>query len=122
MLSTSRLALCRVECPAIMRPFIHFALHIVVPYFVARGFFHERWKTVWLTMLAMMIIDVDHLLADPVYDPGRCGVGFHPLHSYWATGVYVVMAAVPVTRIYGIGLLIHIGLDASDCIWIRLES
>ncbi len=46
-------------------------------------------------MLATMLIDLDHLLADPVYDPARCSIGFHPLHSWWAAAIYLAMAAVP---------------------------
>ena len=30
-------------------------------------------------MLTMMV-DLDHLIADPIFDPQRC-IGFHPLHS-----------------------------------------
>ncbi len=35
-------------------------------------------------MLATMAIDLDHLLADPVFDPDRFCIGFHPLHTVWA--------------------------------------
>ena len=68
-------------------------------------------------MLAALVIDVDHLLADPVFDPNRCGIDFHPLHSYPAIGVYVLLALIPMLRILGIGLLIHIALDGIDCVW-----
>ena len=68
-----------------------------------------------------MVVDLDHLWADPVYDPNRCGIGFHPLHSYPAIGVYILMVLVPKLRIIAIGLLIHMGLDITDCIWMRWE-
>ena len=71
-------------------------------------------------MLATMVIDLDHLLADPLYDPNRCSIGFHPLHTQWAVLVYIVLAVIPSTRIAGFGLLIHIVLDSLDCIWMRL--
>ena len=70
-------------------------------------------------MVAAMVIDVDHLLADPIYDPNRCGIGFHPLHTQWAVLVYITMAVIPATRVIGFGLLIHIALDVIDCAWIR---
>ena len=68
-----------------------------------------------------MVVDLDHLLVDPVYDPQRCGIGFHPLHSYLAGLVYLAMAILPKTRIIAIGLVIHILLDGVDCIWLFLE-
>ena len=30
-------------------------------------------------------------MANPVLDPNRCGIGFHPLHSYWAIGLYLLL-------------------------------
>ena len=70
---------------------------------------------------ATMIVDVDHLLADPIYDPGRCSIGFHPLHQYPVIGLYAVLAAWPKLRLVGIGLLIHMALDGVDCVWMRYE-
>jgi hypothetical protein len=94
-------------------------------------------------MLATMIVDVDHLLADPIYDPGRCSIGFHPLHTVPAVGAYVVLFAAPlaarwmpnrsadedasaantslsrtarVLHLAGLGLLIHMALDGIDCV------
>ncbi|HSJ08257.1 MAG TPA: DUF6122 family protein, partial [Longimicrobiales bacterium] len=59
--------------------------------------------------------DVDHLLADPIYDPGRCSIGFHPLHTYPMIALYAVLAVVLRTRLVGVGLLIHMVLDGVDC-------
>lgn len=95
---------------------IHLALHFAVPAVVARWGFRDRRLRAWLIMCATMIVDLDHLLADPVFDPNRCSIGFHPLHSWIAILLYAVMAAIPVVRSAGIGLLIHMGLDALDCI------
>ena len=66
-------------------------------------------------MMATMAVDLDHLLAVPMYDPNRCSIGFHPLHSYYAIGVYVILLFFPKTRIVGIGLVIHMILDYIDC-------
>ena len=67
-------------------------------------------------MALTMVIDLDHLLAVPVYDPGRCSINFHPLHSYPAIGAYCLFLLIPKLRIIGVGLLLHIGLDFIDCI------
>ena len=100
-----------------IHPIVHIALHFIIPGIVARCFFADRWRIVWLIMILTMFIDVDHLLAYPIYDPNRCSIGFHPLHSYPAIAVYLVLAAVAKTRLVGLGLLIHIALDWLDCIW-----
>lgn len=101
------------------RPVIHLLLHALVPLLVARVFFRAQWRRAWLWMLAGWLIDIDHLLADPVYAPGRCSIGFHPLHRAPAVALYVLMVLPRRTRLLAIGLLIHVGLDAIDCAWMR---
>lgn len=67
-------------------------------------------------MLAGLIIDIDHLLADPIYDAGRCSIGFHPLHTPIPILLYALLLIHPKTRALGIGLYLHIFLDALDCL------
>ncbi len=66
-----------------------------------------------------MLVDLDHLLADPLFDACRCSIGFHPLHSYVAIVFYLVMLVHPKTRIIGLGLLMHMATDGIDCILIK---
>jgi hypothetical protein len=100
-----------------IRPVFHLFLHAAVPLAVALLFFRPRWKRAWVIMLATMLVDLDHLLADPIYDPGRCSIGFHPLHTYPMIAVYVLMTLPRPTRLVGVGLVIHMALDAIDC-WV----
>ena len=100
-----------------LRPVIHIALHFLAPAVVARIVYAERWFYTWLVMMATMLVDLDHLLADPLYDPDRCSMGFHPLHTWPAVVVYIGMLAMPKLRLVGIGLLIHMLLDTLDCAW-----
>ncbi len=95
---------------------LHILLHFVIPGAVAGLAFRDKWLTSWLVMMSAMVIDVDHLLANPIFDPNRCGIGFHPLHSSMAILVYPLLLMIPKLRILGIGLLIHIGLDSLDCL------
>jgi hypothetical protein len=69
-------------------------------------------------MILTMLVDLDHILAHPMYDPNRCGIGFHPLHSYFAIVIYMALTIIPKSRIVGVGLLIHMALDSLDCILI----
>ena len=66
-------------------------------------------------MVLTQVVDLDHLLAVPIYDPGRCSIGFHPLHSFPAIIAYFVIAVFPMLRIVGTGLLIHMALDGIEC-------
>ena len=95
---------------------LHIGLHFLVPAIVALLFFRKGWKLAWLLMVATMVVDVDHLLANPIYDPGRCSIGFHPLHRVGFIFFYVVLCFIPKTRLIGLGLTIHMALDAIDCV------
>jgi len=95
---------------------IHIFLHLAIPAAVSRLAYADRWMKAWIVMIAAMLIDLDHLLATPIYDPHRCSIGFHPLHTLPAILAYTLLVFVPRLRLIAIGLLIHIGVDASDCI------
>jgi predicted cobalt transporter CbtA len=92
-------------------------MHLLVPGLIAYIFFRKEWKKAWLIMLATMLIDVDHLLATPIFEAHRCSINFHPLHTYWAMAVYVVLLFFKKTRIIAVGLLFHMLTDYIDCQW-----
>lgn len=111
----------------------HIVLHIAVPVVAAFLFYRKRWAFVSLILIATMLVDLDHLFADPVYDPERCSIGFHPMHSIFAIVGYAVLFALPVVplekfknpkpsrivdllHLAGLGLLIHMALDGLDCV------
>jgi len=73
-------------------------------------------------MIATMLVDLDHLLANPIFDPSRCGIGFHPLHSYLVIAAYFLMLFVPNihVKIIAVGLLFHMLTDFQDCLWIMV--
>lgn len=100
-----------------LQPATHFGLHLLAPGLIAWVFFREQWIKAWLIMLATMLVDLDHLLADPIFDATRCSVGFHILHSYYAIAVYAAMSFFPRLRIAAIGLLFHMFTDYLDCLW-----
>lgn len=99
----------------------HLVLHAAVPAAIAWFFFRRQWRRALLVMLATMLIDLDHLLADPVYDPQRCGIGFHPLHTAPAIALYALLAVLPATRLVGVGLVVHMALDSADCAIQRID-
>ena len=101
------------------RATIHLILHFAVPLVCAFVLFRSRWRSAFLILVATMAVDLDHLLADPLYDPLRCGINVHPLHSDPAIGLYLLLLAFPLTRLPALGLLIHMGLDGFDCVWMR---
>ncbi|MBO6576780.1 MAG: hypothetical protein JJ896_14220 [Rhodothermales bacterium] len=108
---------------------IHIALHFLVPLLVAAVVYRRRWGYVFLVLIATMAVDLDHLLADPIYDPDRCSIGFHPLHRAPAIVMYGMMVLAPwvgrgfsrwkraldAVHLVGVGLVIHMVLDGLDC-------
>jgi hypothetical protein len=102
------------------RSVIHLLLHVLVPAVVALLFYRPRFASAFAILLSAMAIDLDHLLADPIYDPNRCSIGFHPLHAHALLPVYTALAFFPRTRLIGLGLTIHFFLDALDCGWMHL--
>ncbi|OYQ42751.1 hypothetical protein CHU92_03845 [Flavobacterium cyanobacteriorum] len=101
----------------ILQTVTHYSLHFMAPGLLAWLFFRDKWKKAWLVMIATMLVDLDHLLATPIFEPGRCSIGFHPLHSYPAIAVYVLLLLFPKARIVATGLLFHMATDFQDCLW-----
>lgn len=114
---------------------LHIVLHFVVPLLVALSFYLRRWRKVTFILIATMLVDLDHLLADPIYDPERCSIGFHPLHTIPAIALYSLLFVIPFIlklkrkgnkkdrssvvdslHLIGLGLLIHMALDGLDCL------
>ncbi|MFT6310730.1 MAG: hypothetical protein ACJAQS_001095 [Porticoccus sp.] len=96
----------------------HIALHFIAPALLAGLFFRKNWQLAYFLMVATMLVDTDHLLATPIYDPNRCSIGFHPLHQLWLICFYAAlcfMPKMPKIRLLGIGLSVHMLLDAIDC-------
>ncbi|WP_262709805.1 DUF6122 family protein [Hymenobacter sp. UV11] len=96
---------------------VHYGLHFVFPVVLALVFFPLLWQTAYLIMLATMLMDLDHLLAKPIFDPLRCSVGYHPLHSFYAIPVYGLLLLLPATQMVAVGLLFHLLTDTVDCLW-----
>lgn len=101
------------------RPVIHYSLHLLAPFGFAALFWRRNRLKAAILMLATMLIDLDHLLADPVFDPDRCSLGFHPLHTSWAGVFYAGLMAVPSWRWRAVsaGCLWHLCTDLVDCLW-----
>ena len=99
------------------QPIAHYGIHFLLPLLIAVLFYKKWFWKVYLIMIATMLIDVDHLLAKPIFDPNRCSINFHPLHSYYAIGIYLSMLIPNKTRVLAIGLLIHILADTVDCLF-----
>jgi hypothetical protein len=64
--------------------------------------------------MATMVVDIDHLWANPIYDPDRCSIGFHLLHQPEFIALYLVLAMIPKMRLIGIGCLVHMALDGIE--------
>ena len=94
-------------------------MHFLAPGLLAWLFFRSQWPRVWLLLVLTMLVDLDHLFSTPIFDPGRCSIGFHPLHTLPAIFIYLLLLWVPnqLVRILAIGLLLHMLTDFADCLW-----
>ncbi len=94
---------------------VHYGIHFLLPLLIAVTAFKSQWLKAYIIMLCAFVIDLDHLLASPIFAPNRCSINFHPFHTYYALHVYVVLLIPKKTRRFGIGLVVHILADVSDC-------
>lgn len=101
----------------IVRTLLHYSLHFLAPILLGYLFWRKNWKIASLLMIGTMAIDIDHLLATPIFDPNRCSVGFHPLHTGWAALAYVSIGFLPSWKFKAIavGCLFHLFTDSVDC-------
>ncbi len=108
-----------------MQTIVHYSLHFIAPGIIAWFFFRQKWKLVWGLFIATMLVDLDHLLASPIFDPNRCSIGFHPLHHPIPILLYLLLTLLPYRNLYirviAIGLLFHMLTDLIDCIWLFSE-
>ena len=97
------------------RDLLHYGIHLLLPVLIGVLAYPGRRLKAVLILLSGLLIDLDHLLADPVFDPDRCSIGFHPLHGLYPIALYLLLCYFPRTRLVGIGLVLHMALDALDC-------
>lgn len=97
--------------------FLHYGGHFAAPFAIAALIWRADWRRAGLVMVAANLIDVDHVLADPIFDPDRCSFGFHVLHGWEAALLYVAMLVIPKwwARAFGLGALWHLAVDFGDC-------
>ena len=110
-----------------LRTVVHYSLHFLAPFLLALLFFPDgKRRKAYLIMFVTMLVDLDHLLATPVFSPHRMSIGFHPLHSYPAIVLYALMCCLPYGRhrylpwwgrAIAIGLLFHMFTDWQDYVW-----
>ncbi|WP_262916415.1 DUF6122 family protein [Aestuariivivens sediminis] len=101
---------------SILQPVVHYGCHFLLPLAIALLWYKSNWKIAYVTMLSAFLIDLDHLIASPIFDPNRCGIGFHPLHSSFAITIYLFLLIPKKSRLLALGLVIHIISDAVDCL------
>ncbi len=103
-----------------LQSIVHYSLHFLVIGLIAYLYDPKQWKKYWLILLATMLVDLDHLVADSIFEAGRCSIGFHPLHSEVMIAVYLlgsIFIKHRILKLIFIGLLFHMFTDSVDCIW-----
>lgn len=100
-----------------LQPILHYGGHWLVPFILGWLIWRDNWWKAGLVIAAANLIDLDHLLADLIFDPNRCSIGFHVLHGWIAALVYGLLMAAPHwwVRALGLGALWHLAVDYGDC-------
>lgn len=98
-----------------LRLSIHYGIHFFLPLAIALFFYKPKLLKVYFIFLLGFLIDLDHLVATPVFSPDRCSINYHFLHSYLAISIYILAIFWKKTRLIGIGLVCHIIADTTDC-------
>jgi len=103
-----------------LQTFTHYFLHFIAIGAIAWFYDKKNWKKNWLILLATMAVDLDHVFAEPLFDPMRCGIGYHTLHSHYAIIAYflgLLFIKNKLLKLIFIGLLFHMLTDFIDCLW-----
>ncbi len=105
-----------------MQAAIHYFLHFGFPLIISLLFFRKDWETTYLILLCTMLVDLDHLLVEPVFQANRCSIQFHLLHTYPAIAFYLVLLFFKRPwNIIGLGLVMHMATDLLDCVFMYLD-
>lgn len=99
-----------------MQSLLHYFLHFGAPLLIALFFYRKQWKKVYQIFILSMLVDLDHLLATPIFEANRCSINYHPLHSFYAIGIYALLVVPKKTRVIAIALLFHMLTDWIDCL------
>lgn len=103
-----------------LQKIVHYGLHFLAIGGIAYMYDKNNWRKYWLILLATMLIDLDHLWASPIFEPNRCSINFHFLHTYYAWVFYILGALFirhRIAKLVFIGLSFHLLTDAIDCLW-----
>lgn len=105
-----------------LRHFIHYFLHLVFPYFLAKTIDNKNYLKVYFALLSSMLIDLDHLFADPIFDPNRCSIDFHFLHQIEFFSIYLIgfFISKKYIKFFFLGLIMHLIIDKLDCILVLM--
>jgi hypothetical protein len=99
-----------------MNVLIHIIASILLVFVI--NFFDKKTdiKKIFILVLTSNFIDLDHLLANPIYDPNRCSINFHPLHSWYMFPIYFFGSFLKNYRYFFFGIILHLVLDWIDCL------
>lgn len=94
---------------------VHYFFHFGFPYFLARTFWADQIWRAYLWMVATMLIDIDHLWANPIFKPDRLSIGYHTFHTWpFIMGYALLVFTKKPFRWIGIGLCLHMLTDFQD--------
>lgn len=101
---------------------VHVSFDLLLAYLLYKFGLVEVQAADIVLILSANLVDLDHLLARPIYHPRRNPFITHPLHKLWyllllfAVGLLFIRKAA----FLGVGILSHLLLDFLDVKWHKL--
>lgn len=92
-------------------------IFFVLAYLIEVKYLQRPFKSlnVFCQLLLANLIDLDHLLSQPMYDPLRCSLNNHLFHKTWLLPVYA-LGTLTRFRYFFLSLLGHLLVDYLGCI------
>lgn len=96
---------------------IHLASNFVLAKIISIFDKDIDFSKLFLTIASSNLIDIDHLLANPIFDATRCSINFHPLHKWYVVPLSIIGLFLKnkYARYFFLGVLLHLALDLADC-------
>ena len=99
-----------------MNILIHIISGVILSFIINYFDKKRNFKEILILIISSNFIDLDHLLANPIYDQYRCSINFHPLHNLYMLPLYIIGIFWKKYSYFFIGIMLHLMLDWADCL------
>jgi len=98
-------------------PIVHIISNVILALVITLYDKDVNFLTLLFVLISSNLIDIDHFLANPVYDPARCSITSHVLHKWYMLPLTFIgmLATEKYVRYFLAGVFLHLILDSRYC-------